>query len=91
MKTLIGAIALTLAVPAFAQTAPAADPHAQHKGMDQSQHQGMDHSKHQDQAKHMEEMHKHCQEMMKHHGKDHGAKTGESGTRADGGHSRHAH
>ena len=86
MKTLIGAIALTLAVPAFAQTAPAADPHAQHKGMDQSQHQGMDHSKHQDQAKHMEEMHKHCQEMMKHHGKDHGAKTGETGAKADGGH-----
>jgi hypothetical protein len=39
MKTLISAIALTLAVPAFAQTAPAADPHAQHKGMDHSQHQ----------------------------------------------------
>ncbi len=39
MKTLIGAIALTLAVPAFAQTAPAADPHAQHKDMDHSQHQ----------------------------------------------------
>ena len=38
MKTLIGAIALTLAVPAFAQAAPAADPHAQHKGMDHSQH-----------------------------------------------------
>ncbi len=38
MKMLIGAIALTLAVPAFAQTAPAADPHAQHKGMDHSQH-----------------------------------------------------
>jgi hypothetical protein len=39
MKTLLGAIALALAVPAFAQTAPAADPHAQHKGMDHSQHQ----------------------------------------------------
>lgn len=39
MKTLISAIALTLALPAFAQTAPAADPHAQHKGMDHSQHQ----------------------------------------------------
>jgi hypothetical protein len=38
MKTIISAIALTLAVPAFAQTAPAADPHAQHKGMDHSQH-----------------------------------------------------
>ena len=35
MKTFLGAIALTFAVPAFAQTAPAAtDPHAQHKGMD---------------------------------------------------------
>ena len=38
MKTFIGAIALTLAIPAFAQTAPATDPHAQHKGMDHSQH-----------------------------------------------------
>lgn len=39
MKTLISAIALTLAVPAFAQTAPVADSHAQHQGMDHSQHQ----------------------------------------------------
>lgn len=39
MKTLLSALALTVAVPAVAQTAPAADPHAQHKGMDQSQHQ----------------------------------------------------
>ena len=38
MKTIISALALTLAVPAFAQAAPAADPHAQHKGMDHSQH-----------------------------------------------------
>ena len=38
MKTIIGAIALTIAVPVSAQTAPAADPHAQHKGMDHSQH-----------------------------------------------------
>ena len=37
MKTILGAIALTLAVPAFAQAAPAADPHAQHQGMDHSQ------------------------------------------------------
>lgn len=43
MKTLISAIALTFAVPAFAQTAPVADPHAQHQGMDHSQHaQGND-------------------------------------------------
>jgi uncharacterized protein involved in copper resistance len=36
MKTIISAIALTIAIPAYAQTAPAADPHAQHKGMDHS-------------------------------------------------------
>jgi hypothetical protein len=38
MKTIIGAIALAIAIPAYAQTAPAADPHAEHKGMDHSQH-----------------------------------------------------
>lgn len=64
MKTLIGAIALTFAVPAFSQSAPAADPHAQHQGMDHSKHQGMDHSKHQ-QGKHDC---KECCEKMK--GKD---------------------
>lgn len=37
MKMIFGALALALAVPAAAQTAPvgAADPHAQHKEMDQ--------------------------------------------------------
>ena len=39
MKTIVSAIALTFAVPAFAQTAPATDPHAQHQGMDHSKHQ----------------------------------------------------
>ena len=39
MKTFIGAIALIIAAPVAAQTAPAADPHAQHKGMDHSQHE----------------------------------------------------
>jgi hypothetical protein len=38
MKMILGAIALIIAVPAAAQTAPAADPHAQHQGMDHSQH-----------------------------------------------------
>ena len=40
MKMIFGAIALALAVPAAAQTAPAAAPdaHAQHKGMDHSKH-----------------------------------------------------
>ena len=37
MKTIFGAIALMLAAPAFAQAAPAADPHAQHKGVDHDQ------------------------------------------------------
>ena len=88
MKTLIGAVALTLAIPAFAQTASAADPHAQHKGMDHSQHaKGQ---QHQDHAKHMEEMHKKCQEMMKQHGKmDHGAKPGATSAPAAGGHAGH--
>jgi len=31
MKMILGAIALTLAVPAFAQAAPATDPHAGHQ------------------------------------------------------------
>jgi len=40
MKMIVGALALALAVPAAAQTAPAAapDPHAQHKGMDHGKH-----------------------------------------------------
>lgn len=40
MKMVFGALALALAVPAAAQTAPAGAPDAH------SQHQGMDHSKH---------------------------------------------
>ena len=43
MKTIIGALALALAMPALAQTAPAADPHAAHKAMDHSQHQAGKH------------------------------------------------
>ena len=41
MKTIIGALALALAVPAAAQTAPAANPHAGHAqpATDHSQHQ----------------------------------------------------
>ena len=43
MKMFFGAIALTFAAPALAQTvAPAADPYAAHKGMD---HSKMDNSK----------------------------------------------
>ena len=43
MKTILGAIALTFAIPAYAQTAPAADPHANHKGMDHGEHQQAKH------------------------------------------------
>ena len=59
MKTFIGAIALILAAPVVAQTAPATDPHAAH-----AKHQGMDHSQH-SQGKHDC---KECCEKMK--GKD---------------------
>jgi hypothetical protein len=59
MKTFIGAIALIISAPVAAQTAPAANPHADH-----AQHQGMDHSQHQ-QGKHDC---KECCEKMK--GKD---------------------
>ena len=38
MKTLIGAIALTLAVPAVAQNAPATDPHAGHAEQGKAKH-----------------------------------------------------
>ena len=90
MKSIIfGAFALALAVPAAAQSAPAADPHAEH-----AQHQaaGQQGQQHQDHAKNMEEMHKKCEEMMKHHAKmDHGAKSSETGANSAGGHDGHAH
>ena len=88
MKTIIfGAMALALAVPAAAQTAPATDPHAGH-----AQHQaaGQQGQKHQDHAQNMEEMHKHCQEMMTQHGKmDQGAKPGATSAPPAGGHAGH--
>ena len=58
MKTIISALALVLAAPVAAQSAPAtSSPHAghgQHHGTDHSQHQGMGHSQHQgkDHCKH---------------------------------------
>ena len=73
MKTIIGAIALTFAVPVVAQTAPAANAPAHHSLVQAGQQQGK-HS--------MEDMHKACQDMMKHHGKMlHGVKS--EGERAD--------
>ena len=38
MKMLIGAVALALAVPAVAQTAPATDPHAGHAEQGKAKH-----------------------------------------------------
>lgn len=88
MKTIfLGAFALALAVPAAAQTAPAADPHAAHAQHQASAQKGQQHEGH---AKNMEDMHKHCQEMMKQHGKmDHGAKPGATSAPASGGHAGH--
>lgn len=101
MKTIIiGAFALAFAVPAVAQTAPAADPHAGHAQAPAAAPHGQ---QHQDHAKHMaamhkdmaamhkdmSAMHKHCQEMMKQHGMDHGAKSGTSTAPAPQGHEDH--
>ena len=57
MNYLVGAMALLLAAPVAAQTAPATDPHAGH--VQHQQHGKADHSKHQadcckDAAKHQE-------------------------------------
>jgi hypothetical protein len=49
MKTIIASLALLLAAPAAAQTAPVADPHAghaQHQQQGQHEHGKMDHSAH---------------------------------------------
>jgi len=43
MKIIFGAIALVIAAPVAAQTAPAANPHADHQGMDHSQHKQGEH------------------------------------------------
>lgn len=78
MKTIFGAIALTLAVPAFAQTAPAADPHARHQGMDHSQHGPTKHDC------------KECCEKMKGTDKKAEAKPASAGAGAHHGHGGHA-
>lgn len=89
MKTIIiGALALALAAPATAQAvAPAVDPHAGHAQHQAAGQKGAE--QHRDHSKHMAEMHKHCQEMMKHHGKDLGAKSGATTAPAAGAHSGH--
>lgn len=82
MKTILGAIALTLAVPAHAQTAPAADPHAGHQmPAEKGKHDCMK-----------------CCENMKQHGgkmdcmdKKGGAQTSSSGQQDHQGHDGHAH
>jgi Cu2+-exporting ATPase len=102
MKTIIGAIALLVAVPAAAQTAPAPAPapqagHAQHHQQGQMDHSKMDHSKmdhskmdhsKMDHSKMDHEAHmKKCEEMMKHHSSP-AAKTGQAGGAAQ---ANHAH
>lgn len=65
MKTLVGAVALALAVPATAQSTPAADPHAGH-----AKHGATDHSKMMEKCKDSNasaQMKAHCAEMMKKH------------------------
>lgn len=65
MKTIIGAIALVLAVPAAAQTAaPAGNPHAGHHQAAPAANPHAGHA--QDKAAH--DCMAHCQEMMKKHG-----------------------
>lgn len=76
MKTLFGALALVLALPAAAQTSPVAHPHAAHAQHQQqtapaSTHGKMDHAKMMEKCKDPNasaEMKAHCAEMMKHHG-----------------------
>ena len=97
MKIIIGAIALLVAAPVAAQTAPAPAPapqagHAQHQQQGQMDHSKMDHSKMDhskmghSKAEHEAHMKK-CEEMMKHHSAP-ATKTGQ----ADGAaHANHAH
>ena len=85
MKTLIGALALIMAAPVAAQTAPAADPHAGH-----AQHQGTDHSQH-EQGKH--DCKKCCEEMKGKAGKMECMEHGEAQSPAPAAvqHDGHAH
>ena len=88
MKTLIGAIALAIAAPVAAQTAPAADPHAGHA---QHQKQGQSgHGEHKmDCCK--DRKHKECCEKARQQGKkmECCAKHGGSQEGAQQGHSGH--
>lgn len=76
MKTLFAALALAAALPAAAQTAPAAaaDPHAghgQHHTAPSDAQAQMDHARMMEMCKDPKasaEMRAHCAEMMKHHG-----------------------
>ena len=92
MKIFIGALALILAVPAAAQTAPAADPHAghaQHQQNQQGGQQGHDHARMMDECKKAMadgKCKEHCQAMMK----PHGAVPAAPAAKADG-HAGHAH
>ena len=95
MKTVFGALALILAVPAAAQTAPANDPHAGHAQHQQHQGGGKQGARAQhDHAKMMDHCKKamaegtckeHCQAMVKQHGI-----AAAASAKADG-HAGHAH
>ena len=62
MKMVLGAIALLMAVPGAAQTAPSTDPHANH-----AQHHAAPCQ--QPEKNGMDDMQKHCRDMMKDHAK----------------------
>jgi hypothetical protein len=64
MKTIFGAIALTLAVPAIAQIAPVAELQANNSPCQAPQGQQQD-------KQSIEVMHKNCRDTMKHHAKMH--------------------
>lgn len=94
MKTVFGALALVIAAPVAAQTAPAAqNPHAGHGKPSQvpsghAGHSKMDHAKMMELCKDPKQaaaMKAHCEEMMKAHGKA-AAPAAEKGA-----HTGHAH
>ena len=64
MKTIFGAIAITLAVPAIAQTAPLAELQAKNSPCQTS-------PVHQQDKQNFDVMHKACRDTMKHHARMH--------------------
>ena len=85
MRTILGALALGIAAPAFAQVAPAADPHAGH-----AQHEGQTGVR-QEHVEHKMDCCEDCCEKMKHEGrsKEQSGTPDEGAAGAD--QSQHAH